>query len=213
MLFSTALFVIILNFLIMCLFFNQKLPNMKRIFPLLLIFIALFTDAQDNIGYQKPPQEILDLVDVQVAPHVIIDDANEYMVLLSRNAYKSIEELSQKEMRLGGLRINPKLNIGSRTNYYNKIQIKKVGSSNASMVKGMPNDPKITNFRWSPNQTKMAFTNRTNQGVEVWVLDLLTLSAKKISDKVANANLRDVINWFKDGKHILVKTVSENTNH
>ncbi len=184
---------------------------MKRILPLLLIFISLFTGAQENIGYQKPPKEILDLVDVQVAPHVIIDDANEYMVLLSRNAYKSIAELSQKEMRLGGLRINPKLNIGSRTNYYNKIQVKKVGSdSDALTVKGMPTHPQITNFRWSPDQTKMAFTNTTSNGVEVWILDLLTASAKRISDKSANANLRDVINWFKDGKYILVKTVPEN---
>ena len=45
------------------------------------------------------------------------------MVFVYRPEYKSIDELSQKEMRLGGLRVNPYLNIGSRTTYNNKVKI------------------------------------------------------------------------------------------
>ncbi|MEN8228197.1 MAG: hypothetical protein ABFS38_08590, partial [Bacteroidota bacterium] len=43
--------------------------------------------------------------------------------LLYRDAFKTIAELSQKEVRLAGLRIDPATNIGSRVTYYNNIEI------------------------------------------------------------------------------------------
>ena len=46
------------------------------------------------------------------------------MVLLYRNQYKSISELSETELRLAGLRINPVTNIGSRTIFHNQFKSK-----------------------------------------------------------------------------------------
>jgi hypothetical protein len=37
----------------------------------------------------------------------------EYMLLTYRNTYKSLDDLNQDELRLGGLRINPITNISS----------------------------------------------------------------------------------------------------
>jgi hypothetical protein len=47
------------------------------------------------------------------------------MVFYYRNQYKSIAELSETEMRLAGLRVNPETNIGSRTNHLTNLKIKK----------------------------------------------------------------------------------------
>lgn len=176
--------------------------------------LAFFHTAysQDNIGYQKPPQEILELVDVELAPRILLDDAKNYMIFISRDAYKSIEELSKVELRLGGLRIDPKTNIGSRTNYYNNIRIRNLSNkdSKISNIEGLPKDAKITNFSWSPDQTKIAFTNTTTDGVAVWVIDLETATAKQLTESRVNANIGDAINWFEDGQAILVKMVSNN---
>ncbi len=167
--------------------------------------------AQENLSYQKPPKEILDLVDVELAPSSFFDDKAEYMLLLSRDAYKTIEELSQEEMRLGGLRIDPKTNIGSRVTYYNNVRVKRViDRGEPTQVSGMPENPRFTNFSWSPDQKYMAMTNTTTEGVELWLLDVHNASMKKLTDGVINANLRDVINWFEDSKSMLIKTVSKN---
>ena len=86
---------------------------MKKTFLYALIVIALIITAagssfaQENLPFQKPPKEILDLVDYQRAPMVRMDSGKEYMYLLYRDTYSSLEQLSQEEMRLGGLRINP----------------------------------------------------------------------------------------------------------
>jgi dipeptidyl aminopeptidase/acylaminoacyl peptidase len=184
---------------------------MKRILLLILLVSVIQINAQESITYQTPPQEILELVDVPRAPSVLIDDAKNYMVMLYRDSYESIDDLSQEELRLGGLRIDPKTNIGSRVTYFNKLKIKNLKSKKSVDVdvKGLPSNPKLTNFSWSPDQSKIALTHTTSKGVEVWVLDLASATIKKLTHDNANANVGDVINWFADGKYLLVKIVSQ----
>jgi len=183
---------------------------MKYIFILFTLLFMIDANGQESLNYQKPPQEILDLVDVPLAPSVILSENKEVMVLLSRNTYKTIEELSEEELRLGGLRIDPKTNIGSRVVYYKNIQLKNIKNTNAEIVQvsGLPQNPRLTNFSWSPDQKKMALTNTTANGVEVWVLDIEKSSVKKLTEARANANLGSVINWFSNSEAMLVKMVS-----
>jgi dipeptidyl aminopeptidase/acylaminoacyl peptidase len=185
---------------------------MKRLIYLALIFFITEVEAQDNITYQKPPKDILDLVDIQLAPSVLRDDNNKFMVLRFRDAFKTIAELSEEELRLGGLRINPVTNIGSRTVYYNNLKVVTLQDKSLIPVQvdNLPPNPRLANFTWSPNQSKIAFTNTTREGVAIWVLDLANGVLSKLTESNVNANLGDVINWFEDGESLLVKTVAEN---
>ncbi len=166
--------------------------------------------AQENLTYQQPPQEILELVDVPLAPTTLIDDKGEMMVFLYRDQYKSIAELSEQELRLAGLRINPVTNISSRATYFNNIEVKPVDAQDPDQIKGLPEDPRLSNFSWSPDESKIAFTNTTNTGVELWVLDIPTASARKLTEPKLNANMGNVINWFNDNSAVMVKMLPEN---
>ncbi|WP_299216570.1 prolyl oligopeptidase family serine peptidase [uncultured Aquimarina sp.] len=177
---------------------------------LLLLFVVSITNAQENLPYQKPVKEILDLVDVTLAPSVRIDQKGENLIFLYRDGYKTITELSEKEMRLAGLRINPKTNISSRANYYKNIKLKKTGDKEAKQVIGLPDNPRITYVTWSPDQTKAAFTNTTVNGVELWILDINTSNATKIADASLNANMGSPFRWFKDNSTLLVKFLPKN---
>ena len=175
-----------------------------------MFLLSISLTGQVNLEYQKPPQEILELVDIQRAPSVLLNEDKSHMVLLYRDQYKSIDELSQPELRLAGLRINPKTNIGSRVTYFNKVEVKDLSDRNAEQVgvKGLPDKPKLTNFTWSPDQKMIAMTHTTSEGVEAWVLDLETATAKRLTEARVNANMGDVINWFEDGEALLVKMLS-----
>ncbi|MFW6020078.1 MAG: prolyl oligopeptidase family serine peptidase [Bacteroidales bacterium] len=177
----------------------------------LLVLAAGLTSAQENIDYQKPSKEILDLVDVPLAPSVLLDDEQQFMLLIFRDAYKSIDELSRKELRLGGLRIDPKTNIGSRTQYYNNIKIRdlKNGDAQAKQVSGLPKNPMLTNFSWSPDQKRIACTHTTNEGVELWVIDVEQAAAKRLTEENINANMGSTLEWFEDGSALLVKMIPE----
>jgi dipeptidyl aminopeptidase/acylaminoacyl peptidase len=186
------------------------MTTMKKTFILVLATLSTLLGAQENLVYQKPSREILELVDLPLPPSVLMDHQKENMVLLYRDAFKSIAELSREELRLGGLRIDPATNIGSRTRYYNKVEVKDVSdqTGQARSVTGLPSPPLMANFTWSPDQQKMAFTQTTDEGVEIWVIDIPTAAARKLTGPHANANLGDVINWFEDSESILVKIVS-----
>jgi dipeptidyl aminopeptidase/acylaminoacyl peptidase len=184
---------------------------MKKVILSILSFIC-FTGAtfgQENLTYQKPPQEILELVDVPLAPSTLIDSDAKRIVFLYRDQFKSIAELSEEEMRLGGLRINPVTNISSRATYFNNIQVKDMKADEPTQVKGLPENPRLTNFSWSPDESKMAFTHTTSEGVELWVADLETATARKLTGPNLNANMRDVLNWYKDNSAILVKMLPQ----
>ncbi|MEM9341110.1 MAG: prolyl oligopeptidase family serine peptidase [Bacteroidota bacterium] len=185
---------------------------MKYLFYTIMYVSTVSAYAQGNLTYQKPPNEILELVDVPRAPGVMMDEKKEHMILLYRNSYKSIEQLSKEELRLAGLRIDPETNIGSRVTYFNNLKIKNLNEKEAELlqVKGLPQNPKLTNLRWSPDQSKIALTNTTTNGVEVWVLDVASASVSKLTEANVNANVGNAINWFEDGKSLLIKVVSEN---
>lgn len=179
-----------------------------RIF-LFLIFPGLLL-AQENLEYQKPPSSILELVDAPLAPAVLIDSNGDNAVLIYRNAYKTIDELSEQELRLGGLRINPKTNIGSRTVYYNNLKVKKTSEKLEHQVNGLPVNPRLSNFKISPDEKLMAFLNTEENAVQLWILDIENASAKKLSTLKVNANMGYAINWFKDNQALLLKTIPDN---
>lgn len=178
---------------------------MKNCLQLLAFLIFLNSYAQQSLTYQQPSEEILELADVELAPGVQIDSKGEHMVLLYRDQYKSIEELSETELRLAGLRINPVTNIGSRTNYYTNLRVKKTTDKDAQQVSGLPENPRLSGFSWSPDESMIACLNTTAKGVEVWILHIAEAKVTKLTDANVNANMGSALNWYKDNKHLLVK--------
>ena len=183
---------------------------MKTCFVVFNFLLVLSVSAQENIVYHLPSKEILALADFERAPSVNMDTKKEYMLLSYRNTYKTLDELNQEEIRLGGLRINPITNISSTISYINNLKIRKISSKTEVQVSGLPNNPKIAYVSWSPNEQKIAFTNTTNTGVELWFINVVSAEATKITDPNLNANLGSPYNWMIDNETLLVKVLPKN---
>jgi dipeptidyl aminopeptidase/acylaminoacyl peptidase len=185
---------------------------MKKYF-FLLLFLGLavtIASAQENLTYQKPSATILALADYERAPSVSMDSKKEYMLFSYRSTYKTLDDLNQEEMRLGGLRINPITNIGSAMNYISNLKIRKVTDKIETQIKGLPENPRIAYISWSPNEKKIAFTNTVSNGVELWVIDVVSASAIKLTAANLNANLGSPYNWMKDNETLFVKMIPKN---
>ena len=182
---------------------------MKKIIVCFVAFITTLTFAQENLNYQKPHENILELAEAPLAPAIRMDEKGENMIFLYRSNFKSIEELSEVEMRLGGLRINPKTNIGSRVRYYNNIKVRIGRKGEIQPVNGLPENGRFAYINWSPNQKKVAFTNTVKSGVELWVLDIETATAKKLVNSTLNAKMGSAFVWFQDNESLLVKLLPE----
>ena len=180
-------------------------------FNLIALFLVGFSVfAQENITFQQPSASILALADFQRAPTVSMDSKKEYLLLSYRNTYKTLDDLNQDEMRLGGLRINPITNISSSVTYVNNLKLRKISDKNEIQIVGLPENPKIAYVNWSPNEKKISFTNTSSSGVSLWVVDVSTAVATKISDYNLNANLGNPYNWLNDSETLLVKILPQN---
>jgi dipeptidyl aminopeptidase/acylaminoacyl peptidase len=199
------------------LFANFQLPkhtNMKRI--TLSLTFSIFTMigfnsyAQEGLNYQVPPQEILELVKVDRAPSVLMDSKKQVLVFLYSSMYKTIEEVSEQELKLAGLRINPKVNNTSGARYYTKISIQLPKTTAPVFVKGLPENMRVTNVMWSPDEQYLACTNIVSNGLELWVIDVKNQQARKISGANLNGNLGTPFQWFRDSKSLLVHVLPAN---
>ena len=174
------------------------------------LFFLGFANAQENIKYQKPSAEILQLAEFERAPSVLMDSKKEWMIFSYRPTYKSLDDLNQDEMKLAGLRVNPVTNISSTMTFSNNLKIRKLKDKMEVQVQGLPANPKIAYTSFAPDEKKLAFTNTTSKGVELWVLDLATNSAKKMTNDNLNANLGTPYVWMKDSQTLLVKQIPAN---
>ena len=156
----------------------------KKLFFFIAFFISTVTFAQIDLKYQTPHPDILSLADAPMPPSMNINFDGTKVILIYRNQYMSIEELSENELRLAGLRINPKINSASRSRNFNKINIFDVKTKTEIPVSGMPANPKITDVIWSNAQDKIAFANTTETGVSLWVIDYDKRKATKLTEAV-----------------------------
>ena len=178
---------------------------MKTKLAILFLLLSILNFGQENLTYQVPHQNILDLAEAPLAPSIMMDSKGENIVFLYRDKYKTIEELSEEELRLGGLRINPLTNIGSRTRFYTDIKVQTGIKGKIEKITGLPENGRYANFLYAPNENLMAFTNTVQKGVELWILDISSSKATKITEANLNANITRPFIWFKDSNSLLVQ--------
>ncbi|MDO9153206.1 MAG: prolyl oligopeptidase family serine peptidase [Paludibacter sp.] len=165
--------------------------------------------SQENLNYQLPPEEILQLADYQRLPSIEMDVNNKYLLYIYRNTYKTLEDINQPEIKLAGKRINPVASISSKIDYIRNLKVALVDGGVPVQVSGLPENPRIAYLTWSRDDSKIAFTNTVSNGLELWVLDFETASAKKLTDARVNAFFGNPICWFADNQHILIKLLPE----
>ena len=163
--------------------------------------------SQENIQFRTPPKEIMELADYKPAPQVSIDSRCEYMLLSYKGAYQTLADLNQEELKLAGLRINPRNNMATGIRYDDNLMVRKVscdqGECEPIQVKGLPQNPRISGKAYSPDETMVAFTNTTDDDVELWVVDIAQAQAKRVATGL-NGYVDFSFIWMKDGKSLLI---------
>ncbi len=182
---------------------------MKRLIQKLLpiqffLSLSLLTLAQDDVTYKTPPKDMLDMLMAKAAPGVSIDDRGEWMLLTESNSYPSVEELARPELKIAGLRINPANYAPSRQNFINNLYLKNISSGKEMKISGLPNPLAASNISWSPDDKKIAFTHTTSTRIDLYVIDVTTQKATKISKTALNVITGGAI-WY-DNNTLLYRT-------
>jgi len=182
---------------------------MRKILLIIVLFIQVCVFAQDDFSYRTPPKDILDLVMAKPTPGVSINSKGEWMILLDRSTFPSIEELAQPELRIAGLRINPK-NFGpSRTGYSTNLTLKNIKTNETFTISGLPDNMRAGSIQWSPDEKKFGFVNTMNDRIDLYVVDVDSKKAKRINSAPLNTITGGSYSWAGNDK-LVYKTVPAN---
>src|SRR5690606_41747375 len=98
----------------------------KFLVPFLLLFSSV--SAQENVTFQKPSTEILQLADFKRPPSIQMSSDKNWVLSLYRPTYKTLSELGVEETKLAGLRINANAHISSTEPYFAAFRLRLAGS-------------------------------------------------------------------------------------
>jgi dipeptidyl aminopeptidase/acylaminoacyl peptidase len=175
-----------------------------------LIFTGLRYVRADTVEeYKHPPRPIADLIDARPTPTVILSPTKEWMAIGERRPLPPIAELAQPELRLAGLRINPRTNGPSRESYFTDLKLLRIDGGQERAVEGIPAKPRIGNVRWSPDGKKVAFTSTAEKGIELWYLDVEKPAARRVTPRLLNGASGAPFQWVSDSNTFIARFVVE----
>ncbi len=175
---------------------------------LLFFLIPFVIHAQEVEKYQTPPKEIVELVDAPLTPSALLSPTNDWMLLLEAPPLLTMEDLSQSELKLAGIRFNPQTNDQTRPGYFKKISLQQVATNKKPQTIQLPAEARVRNPSWSPDGKHFAFTISTTSGVELWTGD----SESGVVKRLGSFHLNQVIpgvsyQWLSDSRHIIARIV------
>src|SRR5580658_392555 len=185
---------------------------------LLIPASVLFFGAET---YQKPPKEIMDILNSPTTPTLSLSPSRAYAMQGSPVRYPPIAELAEPMLRLAGVRINPKTNGLHNATFNTNLTLRKVPEGTEIKVMTPPN-AKLSMPRWSPDGNHFAFTNSTQAGIELWIGDSATGHTRKLPNIRINevmgaagggrggGGAGGAVQWMADGKSLLVQMVKPN---
>jgi dipeptidyl aminopeptidase/acylaminoacyl peptidase len=198
-----------------------RLSRTTRVIALALLFltpalIAQVPSASDPPKYVLPPANIVGVFDAEPLPEVLLSPNKQVVALTKARAHPTIAELAQPMLRLAGSRVNPKTNGPHRasglpgTGIY-AITLKKIADGSEVNVT-IPPQPRVSNVKFSPDGARIAFLNHKENGIELWIADGLTGSAKAVvagNDRI-NATTGDPCDWLRDNATMVCELVPAN---
>jgi dipeptidyl aminopeptidase/acylaminoacyl peptidase len=178
-----------------------------------LTILALCATASpsfaESVPYRMPPKAIADIADALPTPQVVLDPTGTWLLVLEHPALASMADLSNEELRLAGIRLNPSTNARSRRDVGIRAELLRVADASTRSIQGLPGAPRIDDVSFSPDGAYFAFTHTTDDGMELWVGDVATATAKRVAAGL-NGVFDDIYHWRSDGRGLVTRIVPAN---
>jgi dipeptidyl aminopeptidase/acylaminoacyl peptidase len=190
-------------------------PARTIAFALLIVaptLAAQVPGASDPPKYALPPPHIVEAFDAEPLPQTMISPNRQVLALLKARPYPTIAELSQPMLRLAGSRINPNTSGPHRSTGLpgtgiHAITLKKIADGTEVTVT-VPPQARISNVKFSPDGSRLAFLNTKDAAIELWVADTASGNAKSATgaDRI-NSAAGDPCDWLNDNVTLLCTIV------
>ena len=174
-----------------------------------LVATAAVLPAQET--YQKPPTNIMEILNAPPAPVVSFSPLRDRFLLVQGVRYPTIAKLAVPSVRLAGQRINPLNNGPQPAPGYVGLALKTITDADEQETKiVLPTDAQIGLPLWSPDGKQYAFAMFGATNIELWVGNALTGSVRRLTGVSLNAAHGETFHWLPDSQTILCQSVVAN---
>ncbi len=161
-------------------------------------------------AYQTPPAPIPQIIDAQPTPSVSVSPNAAVTALFGRSNLPPIAEIAEPDLKLAGFRINPRNNgpANSRVSWLKSLTLQDVKSGKTREV-ALPAGARYISAGWSPDSRSLAFLVDAPAGLELWVADVASATARRLTGPSVNAAFGGGYSWLPDSSGLLVRQVPE----
>ncbi len=167
--------------------------------------MALAADTESV--YRTPAPVLVDLVDARLTPGAWVSPDGSWLLVKTWQHLPSIAELSGRELRLAGYRIDPRTSGPSRAWTAADLSLVRVADGAERAISGLPAEAKIGYATWSPDAAHVAFTQTGDDRIELWVVDVATATARRLADAPLDLAARLAPTWLPDSSGLLATLV------
>ncbi|RFP65780.1 S9 family peptidase [Hymenobacter lapidiphilus] len=178
-----------------------------HILTLALSALTVGHSLAQALPYQLPPRPLAALADAPPMPRASFSPNGQWLLQLDMQERPTVFDQSQPELRLAGLRINTTVSGRSRMAHVRALRLRQLPKGLELLVQGLPANARISNLQWSPDNTKIAFTHSTRDHLELWVVDVVSASARLVPNIFLNGTLGMPYEWVSDSKALVVRAV------
>ncbi|MGE0528844.1 MAG: prolyl oligopeptidase family serine peptidase [Bdellovibrionales bacterium] len=159
-------------------------------------------DLMAQIPYQKPPQEILDILNVPAPPSLSLSPTRAHALVWESERYPPIADLAQPMIRLAGMRINPRNNGPHNQGSLRTLKLMTLPGGKIRTI-DIPQGSRVSNLRWAPDGKQFAFTLSLEDRIELWLADTASARLRKVPFLTVNDTFGDAVQWLPDSKKLL----------
>jgi len=178
-------------------------------------FHAQQSASSTELKYQVPPAVMVKLVDAPPTPTISLSPAQattpRRILIQQSSSLPTIADLAEPELRLAGLRFNPKLGAPSRTRYFVSLKLQPLPIAGATTqpaqvaITGLPAKLHALSAQWSPDGQHIAFVNadtgsggQAEVGLSLWIIDVPKASAARVPGLRLNSVLANPLSWLNN---------------
>jgi dipeptidyl aminopeptidase/acylaminoacyl peptidase len=186
--------------------------------------------ASTDLKYQTPPEVMVKLVDAPPTPSISLSPAQaagpRRILIEQSSSLPTIADLAEPELRLAGLRFNPKVGAQSRTRYFISLKLQSLpvagagGKTAEAAIAGLPAKLHVLFAEWSPDAKHIALVNAgagagsnsaagESAGLSLWIVDVASATAAQVPGVRLNSVLSNPVSWLNN-RSLAVLTVPSN---
>lgn len=183
---------------------------------LISLIVATNVFAETSPRFAVPPSPIVDMIETQAAPQPIVSPNQQHILFIERAGLPSISDLALPQVKVAGLRINPRNNDVSRVSYGATLKLIKLAEKPSdkvpekAVIQGFPAGSLVGEALWSPDSKRIAVSIARENTLELWIVDVTALQAKRLTNSNLNGVSGRAFAWLADSRSLVALLVPQN---